>query len=285
MAALAGIGTMPDTIEDRAVIIRMRRRAPGETVAPFRHRRDRPALRAIAAQLTTWLRIDLAVLESAQPAMPVEDRAADTWEPLVIVADQAGQHWPDRARAAVLALTADAHENGEQSIRLRLLTDCHAAFDYDTALPTSELLNRLKRDLEAPWLTYGVNGLTAAKLGSLLREYDIRSANIRFPDGTQAKGYQRTHFEDAWTRYCPGITTDLDAGETSQPSHTSPPTSARDAFTVWDGTSRPNSPADEPPWDDSTRPSQPGRPGSTSKGTAGTTGTPAPLRRIPGGAA
>ena len=30
MAALAGIGAMPDTIEDRAVVIRMRRRAPGE---------------------------------------------------------------------------------------------------------------------------------------------------------------------------------------------------------------------------------------------------------------
>src|SRR5215207_8395791 len=48
MAALAGIGTMPDTIEDRAVIVRMRRRAPGEIVAPYRHKRDRPALRKLA---------------------------------------------------------------------------------------------------------------------------------------------------------------------------------------------------------------------------------------------
>jgi hypothetical protein len=51
MAALAGIGAMPDTIEDRAVVIRMRRRAPGESVAPFRHRRDRPALTSMAATL------------------------------------------------------------------------------------------------------------------------------------------------------------------------------------------------------------------------------------------
>jgi hypothetical protein len=41
------------------------------------------------------------------------------------------------------------------------------------------------------------------KLGALLREYDIRSANIRFGDGTQAKGYQRADLLDAWTRYCP----------------------------------------------------------------------------------
>jgi len=59
MAALAGIGAMPDTIEDRAVVVRMRRRGPGETVAPFRHRRDRPALRRLAAALNRWLRADL----------------------------------------------------------------------------------------------------------------------------------------------------------------------------------------------------------------------------------
>ncbi len=40
---------MPDTIEDRAVIIRMRRRAPGEHVVPYRYRRDRPAPTSIAA--------------------------------------------------------------------------------------------------------------------------------------------------------------------------------------------------------------------------------------------
>src|SRR5881628_3468357 len=81
MAALAGIGAMPDTIEDRAVVIRMRRRAPNETVSPYRHRRDRPSLRQLAEQLTAWSRADLSALELAEPDMPVEDRAADTWEP------------------------------------------------------------------------------------------------------------------------------------------------------------------------------------------------------------
>ncbi len=36
MAALAGIGDLPDTIMDRSVVIRMRRRAAGERVASFR---------------------------------------------------------------------------------------------------------------------------------------------------------------------------------------------------------------------------------------------------------
>ncbi|QKG27312.1 DUF3631 domain-containing protein [Actinomadura verrucosospora] len=204
MAALAGIGAMPDTIEDRAVVIRMRRRAPGETVAPFRFRRDRQPLRQLAADLSRWLRADLEALEKAEPAMPVEDRAADTWEPLVIVADHAGGHWPDRARAAVLALTAEADDNSEMSTRLRLLTDCRTAFGTDNALPTAVLLERLKADPEAPWADYGPNGLTAMKLGAILREYEIRSDTIRFPTG-QAKGYRRTDFLDAWARYCPAL--------------------------------------------------------------------------------
>ncbi len=41
------------------------------------------------------------------------------------------------------------------------------------------------------------------KLGVLLREYDIRSANIRFPDGTRPRATTATDFADAWNRYCP----------------------------------------------------------------------------------
>lgn len=203
MAALAGIGAMPDTIEDRAVVIRMRRRTPDEQAAPYRHRRDRPALHALAKRLARWLRANMAALEQAEPAMPIEDRAADTWEPLVAVADHAGGHWPDRARAAMLALTAEANDSDNLPIRVRLLIDCRTAFGTDAALPTAVLLERLKAEPDASWLDHGPTGLTAAKLGVLLREYDIRPGNIRFPDGTQSKGYKRADFADAWRRYCP----------------------------------------------------------------------------------
>ena len=128
MAALAGIGAMPDTIEDRAVVIRMRRRAPGESVAPFRHRRDRPALTSVAAQLDRRLSKHLAELERAEPAMPLEDRAADTWEPLIAIADLAGGPWPAQARDAALVLAADQDTEARISDRIRLLADIRAAF-------------------------------------------------------------------------------------------------------------------------------------------------------------
>src|SRR5450755_1438509 len=140
MAALAGIGAMPDTIEDRAVVIRMRRRAPGEHVAPFRHKRDRPALTTLAAALAGWAHAHLAELEKAEPPMPLEDRAADTWEPLIAIADLAGNGWPERARNAAVTLTADRDQAAEMSDRIRLLADCRTAFGAANALPTTVLI-------------------------------------------------------------------------------------------------------------------------------------------------
>ena len=135
MAALAGIGAMPDTIEDRAVVIRMRRRAPGETVAPFRHRRDRPALTTLAADLARWLGAHLAEMERAEPVMPLEDRAADTWEPLIAVADLAAGEWPALARHAAVMLTTDRDQAASLSDRIRLLADCRTAFGTRTRCP------------------------------------------------------------------------------------------------------------------------------------------------------
>lgn len=83
MAMLASIGDLPDTIMDRAIVIRMRRRGPGEKVAPFRSRRDAGALRALRDRLHEWVRSNLENLKTSVPDLPVEDRAADTWEPLL----------------------------------------------------------------------------------------------------------------------------------------------------------------------------------------------------------
>jgi hypothetical protein len=89
--------------------------------------------------------------------------------------------------------------------QIRLLVDSRTAFGDHDAIPTTVLLERLKSDPEAPWADYGPAGLTAMKLGVLLREYGIRSTTIRFPALGQTKGYQRADFTDAWTRYCPQL--------------------------------------------------------------------------------
>jgi len=207
MAALAGIGAMPDTIEDRAVVIRMRRRAGREKVAPYRLTRDRADLITLSGVLHTWARSQRVKIGTPVIDLPVEDRAADTWEPLIAVADAAGGEWPQLARHAAVVMNQEKEESIEHSVQTRLLIDTRAAFEADAVLSTTALLNRLKSDEEAPWATYGPSGLTPRRLGLLLREFDITSRNIRIkrPDGsdTQVKGFRREDFEDSWARYCP----------------------------------------------------------------------------------
>jgi hypothetical protein len=93
-----------------------------------------------------------------------------------------------------------------RGVKTRILTDIRAAFAEvgdPPALPTEHLLMLLHKDPDSPWSDYGVSGLTPRGLQLLLKDYGISSANIRFPDGSQRKGFARNQFADAWNRYCP----------------------------------------------------------------------------------
>ena len=219
MAALAGIGSLPDTITDRAVNITMRRRAAGESVAPFRHRRDEEPLTELRARLSAWAADHHDELEGAEPAMPVEDRAADTWEPLVAVAEAAGGSWPARARRAAKVMVAAADSaDAEASDGMRLLGDCRAAFATARRplLASKDLLTALRAVEESPWGTYE---LTAQGLAMRLRQYGIRPAQVRpdGPDAKQVRGYQLQDFKDAFARYLTAEDED-DSGAADPPS-------------------------------------------------------------------
>ncbi|QLE71779.1 DUF3631 domain-containing protein [Streptomyces rectiverticillatus] len=207
MAALAGIGDLPDTIMDRAVVLRMQKRKPGERITPFRSRYSVPELHAVRDRLAAWLTPLREAAGRLVPKMPVEDRAADTWEPLVIVADLAGGHWPAKARAACLAMTRhEAVQDEQTTLKTRLLRDIHRIFEQEgnkEALRSQDLLAALLADAESPWPDYGTKGLTAFHLSALLKDFGIRPANYRFEQGRQAKAYARNQFLDAWARYCP----------------------------------------------------------------------------------
>ncbi|WFB08207.1 DUF3631 domain-containing protein [Streptomyces sp. LX-29] len=209
MAAIAGIGDLPDTIMDRAIVIRMRRRAEGESVKPFRSRRDTPALHDLRDRIAAWARPLMDKAANLEPDMPVEDRAADTWEPLVIVADLAGGAWPRLARVACARMVAaEAAAEEDHPSGARILADIRRIFagrGEPESLSTEELLYLLRQDVESPWAEWGRSGLTARDLGAMLREYGIRSGNVRMADGTQRKGYMRNKFLDAWRRYCPTV--------------------------------------------------------------------------------
>jgi hypothetical protein len=223
--ALAAIGDLPDTLMGRAVVVRMKRRTPGEPIDPFRVRRVLPVAGALRHRLAAWLARHADALADAEPDMPagISDRAADVWEPLVSIADAAGGDWPERSRRACRTLEA-ARSASAPTVGVRLLADIRAAFGDDERVFSTVLVERLRADDEAPWRRWGKrgDGLDPSGLAWLLRPYGIESRQVRLGDETR-KGYRREDFVDAWSRFLstlPGGETPV-TGETPQVSTTS----------------------------------------------------------------
>jgi hypothetical protein len=207
--AVAGLGSLPDTILTRAVVIRMRRRAPGETVEPFRERIVGPAGRKLGVQLRDWAASQGDRLNDTWPEMPegITDRPADVWEPLISIGDVAGRDWPGRSRAACLAL---ARENTGRAVSLgvRLLGDLHAVFSGARGMTTEDILRGLHGLENAPWGDLRGEPLNPRGLARMLSQYQtadggsIQSVKVKI-DGRSLWGYRAADLADAWTRYLP----------------------------------------------------------------------------------
>ena len=210
--ALVGLhcNGMPDTVLGRSIVLPMKRRHRDEPIERWHWAQADQEFAALRDRMRRWAEAHLEELRLAAPE-PVEglgDRAFDGWEPLFAVAEAAGGRWPDRARRAAIALSAQK-QTDERSIGVRLLSDIRHAFTRARAdrIKTEDLLRDLNAQDTSPWGAWhkggGESKLTARDLANLLRRYDIVPSSIRFPDGTTPKGYLREQFEDAWGRYLP----------------------------------------------------------------------------------
>jgi hypothetical protein len=201
--ALAGLGALPDTILTRSIVVRMRRRAPGEMVEPFRRRVHAPEGEFLNGRLANWAASVSAQLTGRWPEIPngITDRDADVWEALLTVADAAGGDWPNRARVAAVALVG-ASKEGTPSLGVKLLQDIRTAMEEADQLPTERILEKLHSLEESPWGDLKGKPLDSRGLARRLREHDIKPITIRTATGTP-KGYRRSDFIDAWSRYLP----------------------------------------------------------------------------------
>jgi len=201
---LAGLGTLPDTVADRSLPIRLERRAPGERIERFRRREVEPEAAKLRERAGLFAADALAELEAARPHLPPEldDRAQDAAEPLLAIADMAGGEWPQRARQALIELRSGGPAE-DDSLGVRLLADVHAVVGARDRISTSELLDALAALDESPWGDWYGKPLTSRNLAKLLKPYGIRSRSVRLDDGTTPKGYARKQFESAFSRYLP----------------------------------------------------------------------------------
>jgi hypothetical protein len=203
--ALAGLGSVPDTILSRSVVVKMRRRAPTETVEPYRRRIHAPHGGALRDSIATWALAAIARLTDAMPEMPagIQDRDADVWEALLAIADMVGGDWPECARVAAVALVADS-KAGTPSLGVRLLADLRTTFGDEPVLSTEHILATLREMDEAPWADMKGTPINSRRLANLLRPYGVQSKNIRLGISTP-KGYTAEDLHDPWERYLPRL--------------------------------------------------------------------------------
>jgi len=209
--ALAGLGSLAPTIEDRAIRITMKRRLASETIQPIED-----STRAHAAELqgkaARWANDHAAELHSSRPDMAgLFNRAADRWRALYSIAEAAGGDWPHLARKATAALTP-AHDDA-QSLGLQLLGDIRTAFQADFEehvaagkepagwLGSAPLVERLVGMEGRPWAEMGRlrKPMTQNRLARMLQPYGVMPTKCG-DEWNRVSGYKMTAFDDAFAR-------------------------------------------------------------------------------------
>jgi len=208
--ALAGIGRVPDTIASRSITIEMRRKTKAENVESFRIRDAKLAAAPLVERLVAWSKPEtLEILNAARPILPdgLTDRQADVSEPLLAIADLAGDSWPATVRESLVVLFGSAASE-DSSLGVTLLRDIRAIFGTRCGrdagkIYSAELANALREIEGSPWSEWDHGGgLNANSLAKRLKTYHIHPQSIRIL-GSTGKGYKREDFSDVWERYLP----------------------------------------------------------------------------------
>ena len=212
---IALIGGLPDTLADRSIAVRLRRKRRDEKTERLRMDRLK-GLTALARQAARCAADNLDTLRQADPDVPAElhDRAADNWRPLLAIADQAGGGWPEQARK-VARLLSGGGEDDEGSAAVLLLADIRALFTAQRIdrINSAELVETLARMEERPWPEWRHGKpITVRQVARLLKPFEIVPHVIRTQEGTP-RGYLFDDFIDAFTRYLPSRSATCNRGK------------------------------------------------------------------------
>jgi len=202
-AAIAGIGLLPATIMDRAIPIRLKRKAPGEKVD--RLPRPCPEFAKLKGLLQTWGdAVDLS--QHINPDIPAsfQDRQADISIPLLAIADSAGGDWPMAARVALSEIFGAVGNSQEAaSASSILLADIRDLFDASGQdfVSSADICVGLANVEDHPWGEWN-RGRPISKhdLAGLLVPFGIRPFQRRLGQ-VVTRGYRHEDFADAWLRY------------------------------------------------------------------------------------
>jgi putative DNA primase/helicase len=202
--AIAGIGKFAETMRDRAIILKMKRKLKTQTVSKLKGR-DTEATATLRRKCCRWAADNVEALKKAEPAMPkgLDDRAEDHWEALLAIADLAGGEWPAKARAAAVALSGEDIDDASLGTQL-LAAIKHVMEAMDTdRMASAVLVDHLAKIEDGPWAAYGKlqKPITQRQVSSLLSDFEIYPDSIRLAEGGTKKGYLLKWFESAFEAY------------------------------------------------------------------------------------
>jgi putative DNA primase/helicase len=201
--AIALIGTLPGTLADRSIRLRLRRRRPDEQITPFRVGRT-DDLKRLASMAARWVHDNRDRLKEADPNCGrLFNRDADNWRPLLAIAEVAGGRWPAGARNIAECMVSEGSDD-QQSIGTMLLTDIDMIFRERGAdrLASEDIVGQLLTLEGRPWSEFGRARKPISKnaLARLLKQFNIVPHTIRVGTATP-KGYLLIDFKDAFARY------------------------------------------------------------------------------------
>lgn len=138
-------------------------------------------------------------MRDADPALPLElsDRGQDNWRTLIAIADQAGGHWPETARAAAIGLADVAANDDAASPGVQLLKDMREIIGNWLEVSSTNLVASLIEMEDGPWREWRHGKpISARGVSALLKPFGVVPYR-----GKGNSRYRRLDLEDAWTRY------------------------------------------------------------------------------------
>jgi putative DNA primase/helicase len=191
--AISLIGSLPPTLQDRSIRIRLRRRLPNEPIASLRRDQLNDEL---ARRCARWALDNQNFCQAATPEVPAKlfNRVADNWGPLFAIADVVGGIWPDYLRDIAVHI-ADLDDGEDTSPDTQLLRDIHEIFAGLDWITTAKLLDGLE---------IREQGMSSKRLAQRLKPYGIKPRQERRGLYVQ-RGYFLNDFADAFSRYVPVV--------------------------------------------------------------------------------
>lgn len=198
--AIATIKHLPETLQDRCIVIEMHRKKPSEACERLKGI-DGTELRRKCARFV----LDHSeAIGKAEPAIPAElhDRAGEIWEALLVLADLAKGGWPERARRAAVAMVRSGHEEGAIGALLFDIMICFLRENRERVFSRT-LTAELNAQGDRPWaeLKRGTQA-TELWLARELRPYGVRPRTMWIGEEA-AKGYLIEDFKEVFGRYIP----------------------------------------------------------------------------------